>query len=107
MLGGVSVEVVDNKALDRYEVRVDGVLAGVATYGLRGERITIFHTEVDPEYEGHGVGTQLAKSALDDVAARGLELNPRCPFIAAYVREHPDLYLDLVAERLREQVMAG
>lgn len=103
----MSVEVNDNKELDRYEVRVDGDLAGFAQYRLDGERITIFHAEVDREYEGKGVGGQLAKSALDDVRARGLELNPRCPFIAAYVRRNPDPYLDIVVEGLRDNVMAG
>jgi predicted GNAT family acetyltransferase len=86
---------------------VDGELAGIAQYRLRGNRITIFHTEVDLAYEGHGVGTELARSALDDVAARGLELNPSCPFIAAYVRAHPDPYLSVVAEPLRAKVMSG
>ncbi len=103
----MSVEVSDNKQLRRYEVRVDGELAGFAQYRLEGDRITIFHAEVDPEYEGHGVGSQLAKTTLEDVAARELELNPRCPFIAAYVRQHPDLYLDLVAGPLRDRVMKG
>jgi uncharacterized protein len=103
----VSVEVSDNKDVSRYEVRVDGELAGFAQYRLEGDRVTIYHAEVDPEYEGHGVGTQLAKTTLDDIAARELELNPRCPFIAAYVRQHPDPYLDLVAEPLRDRVMAG
>lgn len=103
----MSVEVADNPDLSRYEVRVDGELAGFAQYRLRDGRITIFHAEVDPAYEGRGVGSQLASSALADVRARALELVPRCPFIAGYVRRHPDLYLDLVAEPLREQVMAG
>jgi predicted GNAT family acetyltransferase len=103
----VSVDVADNRELARYEVRVDGQLAGFAQYRLAEDRITIFHAEVDPDYEGQGIGSQLAKSALDDVAARGLELNPRCPFIAGYVRRHPDPYLGIVAGPLRERVMAG
>jgi hypothetical protein len=102
----VSVEVVDSPDLGRYEARVDGELAGFAQYRVEGRRITIFHAEVDPAFEGRGVGSQLAKEALDDVGRQGLELVPRCPFIAAYVRRHPDPYLGLVAEPLREQVMA-
>ena len=93
--------------LSRYEVRVDGELAGFAQYRLKGGRITIFHAEVEPSHEGKGVGSELAKSALADVRDRGLELVPRCPFISRYVRRHADLYLDLVAEPLREQVLTG
>lgn len=103
----MDVAVADNAELSRYEVRVDGELAGFAQYRVQGERVTIFHAEVDPAHEGKGVGSQLAKSALADVRARGLELIPRCPFISDYVRRHPDRYLDLVPERLRERVMGS
>jgi hypothetical protein len=103
----VGNEVIDNPAQERYEARVDGALAGFILYRLDGERITMVHTEVDPDYEGHGVGSELAKVALADVRERGLELMPQCPFIADYVRRHPDGYLDLVPESLRATVLSG
>ena len=90
-----TVEVVDNPAEDRYEVRVDGKLAGAAYYHLRPGRIVFLHTEVDPSYEGHGVGSRLAMEALDEARSKGLRVVPRCPFVARYIREHPD-YQDLV-----------
>lgn len=102
----MGLDVIDNPKLSRYEVRVDDELAGFAQYRVQGDRITIFHAEVDPAHEGKGVGSQLAKSALADVRERGLELIPSCPFISGYVRRHADLYLDLVAAPLRERVMA-
>jgi predicted GNAT family acetyltransferase len=46
--------------------------------------------------EGTGVGSQLVRGALDDLRVRGLRLVPLCPFVAAYVRRHPE-YADLVA----------
>jgi hypothetical protein len=103
----VTVQVRYNTALARYEARVGADLAGFAQYRTEGRRMTIYHTEVDPAFEGQGVGSQLAKAALDDVRARGLELVPRCPFIAAYIRRHSEDYLDLVAEPLREELMAA
>jgi uncharacterized protein len=106
MLGCMSVELSDNPELNRYEVRVDGELIGFAQYRIEDAEITIFHTEVDAAHQRQGVGSQLAKHALDDVRERGLELAPTCPFIAAYVRRHADLYLDVVAEPLRERVLA-
>jgi predicted GNAT family acetyltransferase len=53
------------------------------------------HTEVLPAFEGRGVGSALAKGALDAVRAEGSSVEPRCPFIAAYIRRHP-AYADLV-----------
>jgi hypothetical protein len=89
------VEVVDNNAEERYEALVDGTPAGSAFYHLRPGRIVFLHTEVDPSYEGHGVGSRLAKTALDDARSKGLRVVARCPFIARYIREH-DEYQDLV-----------
>lgn len=101
----MATEVRDNPQESRYELLVDERLAGVARYRLDGERITMYHTEVEREYEGRGLGAELARDALDDVRRRGLVLVPRCPFIAAYVRRHPDEYLDLVMPSLRDKLM--
>ena len=98
---------VDNPELDRYEVRVDGELVGFAQYRIQGERMTIFHVEVDAAHERRGIGSQLARDALADVRRRGLELVPRCPVVASYVQRNADLYLDLVPEPLREKLIAG
>ena len=54
------------------------------------------HTDVAPKWEGKGVGSTLVQGALDDVRARGLKVQPICPFVAAYIRRHPE-YQDLVA----------
>jgi predicted GNAT family acetyltransferase len=100
----VAIEVRDNPGESRYDVLVDGALAGFARYRLHRDRITFFHTEVDPAREGQGVGSTLARDALDHVRHRGLEVVPLCPFIAAFVRDHADEYLDLVVPAMRERI---
>jgi hypothetical protein len=92
---GKDAVVCDNPAVGRYELFVDGELAGLAVYTLSGDTMTIPHTEVQPRYEGRGLGARLAKFALDDARRRGLRVVPRCPFIAAYIERHPE-YADLV-----------
>ena len=82
----------------RYEVTVDGALAGHADYHDNGEVRVFVHTEVDDAYEGQGVGSALAKGALEDVRASGRTLVPRCPFIAAYIERHPE-YAGLVSSQ--------
>lgn len=84
------IGVVDNPAEDRYEIRVDGELAGVAEYRDRGGRRIFVHTVIDDAFAGRGLGNRLAAGALDDAIGRGLPIVPRCPFIRAYLERHPD-----------------
>ena len=92
-------EVTDNADAHRYELHIGGELAGIALYRSGPGRIVFTHTEVMPAFEGHGVGGRLAKAALDDARRQGLQVVPQCPFIAEYIRRHPD-YEDLL-ERSR------
>jgi uncharacterized protein len=91
-----TIRVADNPDEQRYEVIVDGALGGFAQYRLLPGRIVFTHTEVDDAYEGHGVGSTLVRTALDDVRSRGLQVTPLCPFVRAYIEQHPE-YQDLVA----------
>lgn len=97
----MAVSIEDRPDDDRYEARVEGELAGILTYHRHGQRITLVHTEVDDAFEGQGVGKELAVHALDAARAAGLEVIPSCPFVAEYVRRHPDRYADLVPESRR------
>ena len=85
-----TVEVVDAPDQSRYQALVDGKVAGFAAYRLRGERLVLTHTEVDPAYEGRGVGSALAREALEDIRRRGVVAVVQCPFISAYLRRHPE-----------------
>jgi hypothetical protein len=88
-------DVRDNKARHRFEIDADGTTAFV-TYSLANGVLTFLHEKVPPEAAGHGVGSALAKGALDLVRADRLKMVPKCPFMAAYVRKHPE-YNDLLA----------
>ncbi|MFK4731443.1 GNAT family N-acetyltransferase [Agromyces mediolanus] len=79
----------------RYEIRSGGAVAGFAIYRREGGRTTFTHTIVKPEYEGQGLGSRLARFALDDTVARGERIVPECPFIRAYLERHPE-YADSV-----------
>ena len=100
---GVQITVRDNPDEQRYEARTGEGLA-VLYYGVDGQRITLIHTEVPPELEGRGIGGKLARYALDDARARGLQVIPVCPFVVAYLRRHPD-QMDVVAPDARSHVM--
>jgi predicted GNAT family acetyltransferase len=92
---GDGYEIVDNAAEHRYEAWLDGEAAGLIEYIDEDGWLVIDHTEVFEAFEGKGVASRLAKAALDDVRARGLYINPQCPFVSSYIRRHPE-YRDLV-----------
>jgi predicted GNAT family acetyltransferase len=90
------VQVTDNPGESRFEARVDGELAGFADYRTAEDLITFTHTEVSDAFEGQGVGSALARGALDAVRADGTRrVLPRCAFIRGWIDKHPD-YQDLV-----------
>jgi uncharacterized protein len=101
----MATDVRDVPERDRYEVTVDGELAGFAQYReVDGARV-FTHTEVFDAYEGQGVGSALAQGALDDVRASGRRVVALCPFIAEYIRRHDD-YADLVDPALDARMRA-
>ena len=90
------VVVTNHRDEKRYEARLDGELAGFAEYQLTDELIVFTHTEVDPRFEGQGVGSALARFALDEVRDAGdRKVMPLCPFIKGWIARHRE-YVPLV-----------
>jgi uncharacterized protein len=89
--------VTDNPRASRYELWLGTTRAGFIEYRAEPGRVLLVHTEVDPAFEGQGLGERLVAGALEDLRARGLKLVPRCSFVRAYLRRHPDQD-DLVAD---------
>lgn len=87
--------VADDEAHHRYLLTVDGEEAGSAHYRRDGDTVVIEHTVVDTDRREKGLGTELARGALEDIRRHGRRLVPQCPFIAAFVDRHPQ-YADLV-----------
>jgi predicted GNAT family acetyltransferase len=68
-----AVAVLDVLERSRFEVRVDGELAGFAEYRLRPPLIAFTHTLIDPRFEGQGLATHLIRAALSEARSAGLE----------------------------------
>jgi predicted GNAT family acetyltransferase len=85
----MSIEVTDHDEAGRYEVRVDGELAGFADRTLRDGLIVLPHTVVDPAFRGRGLAAHLVRRALDDARAQGLSVVPSCWYVAQYIDDHP------------------
>ena len=95
MTEDAQIVVVDAPERRRFEVSVDGEPAGSLVYRLRPGLIALIHTEVDERFEGRGLGGRLARFALEQARATGLEVLPFCPFVNEWMKRHPD-FDDLV-----------
>lgn len=85
-----NLQVIHNAAASRFEMDIQGKKA-LINYQKRGEdTYNLYHAEVPPEFEGRGYGSHLVKGALEQIKAEGKKFIPMCPFIAAFVRRHPE-----------------
>lgn len=92
-------EVTDNAERSRFELRIGDKVA-YSDYQHVGQAVMISHTEVPQGLEGQGVGGALVRGTLERLRARGLAVIPICPFVAAYIRKHPE-YRELVPPKQR------
>lgn len=91
----MALEVVDNPARSRYELRDDGHLVGFTEYHERDGVLVFPHTVITQPKRRAGYGGTLVRAALDDVRAKGRRIVADCPFVARFVDEHPE-YADLL-----------
>lgn len=90
----LNYELIDNTEAKRFEIHVDGQIAFedydffTTSQGEKG--IEYKHTEVPKELGGRGIASYLAKSILDDAAAKGLRVKPTCPYVKSYIDKHPE-----------------
>lgn len=94
--GGGEIRVTDNQAERCYEAHIGRDLVGTTTYHLQSGLLTLLHTEVEPAFEGQGVGSRLVAAVLDDARERDLAVLPVCPFVRTYLQRHPQPGLRLV-----------
>jgi predicted GNAT family acetyltransferase len=79
----------NNKSKNRFELEIDDHVAFV-DYALSSGSIALLHTEVPKELGGRGVGSILAKAVLENIRTQGLKVEPRCEFLAGYIKKHPE-----------------
>jgi predicted GNAT family acetyltransferase len=88
------MEIQNNQARSRFECEVEGHTPFL-TYQQKSRSLALLHTDVPAELEGRGVGSSLARAALEHAREHGLQVLPYCPFVKSYIERHPE-YADLV-----------
>jgi predicted GNAT family acetyltransferase len=85
----------DNRVAQRFEMDLGGKTAFVS-YRRKDQILTLLHIEVPAEFQGRGLGTQLAHDVLELVRAEGARVVALCPFIRIYIARHAE-FRDLLA----------
>lgn len=99
------IEVKDVHERSRYEILVDGTVAGF-THHVPYEGALIFdHTVINEEFAGQGLASKLVRAALDDVRAQQGRIVPKCAYVVGWLEKHPD-YDDLVDHDLVARILA-
>jgi uncharacterized protein len=96
----VQSEVRENATEHRFELWIGDELAGTSVYEGDGPTLPFVHTEIEPRFEGQGLGSTLIRASLDAVRERGGSVLPHCPFVQHFIEKH-DEYLDLVPQERR------
>jgi uncharacterized protein len=96
----------DNPSKHRFELIAEDKVVGFADYRPTGNAVTLLHTEIEDGHEGKGYGSVLARQVLDEMRSRNSQVIPVCPFMAGYIRKHPE-YLDLVDPKNQGSLQSG
>ncbi|MCI4668524.1 MAG: N-acetyltransferase [Bacteroidia bacterium] len=89
------VQVINKPDESRFVIEAEGHVAFLE-YVERTSMIVFPHTVVPTELEGIGYGKMLAEAALGWAKEKGKKIVPTCPFVASYIRRHPE-YKPMVA----------
>ena len=98
MKSRLRADVRHNAPRSRYEITVDGRVAGFAEYTRHGDTVFFPHTEIEPSMRNRGLGAELVRGALDDLRARGNTVVAQCWYVAEFIDRHTE-YADLLAQK--------
>lgn len=77
----MEVQQINNEDKGYFKAVEDGKEAGKMTYSWAGEtKFIIDHTEVNPEFNGKGVGKKMVIAAVEYARENNLKIIPLCPF---------------------------
>jgi predicted GNAT family acetyltransferase len=84
-----STELRDNVAESRFEMDL-GEEVAFLEYQRGADGLHLLHTEVPVALRGRGAGSRLVRAVLDRARAEGTAVIPKCPFVKAFLKKHPE-----------------
>jgi uncharacterized protein len=68
---------------------------GEMEINIKGEVMTVYHTEVSPKAEGKGLAKKLLATMVDHARKNALKVIALCPFVHAQFKRRPEEYADV------------
>jgi len=88
-------EVVLGNVRGEIQLFSDDKQAGKMDISVIGNKLTVYHTEVNPEYEGRGFAKILLEKLVAYARENDLMIVPLCPYVHAQFKRHPEEYNDV------------
>jgi len=85
----MDLQIFRNEEAGEFQTEVEGHRAFIE-YKLAQGRIYLTHTEVPKVLGGRGIGSSLVEGVLEQIEEANEVLFPLCPFVASYIRKHPE-----------------
>lgn len=74
-----------------FKISDEGKQGGIMTYSMARDVMIIDHTEVDPAFEGKGLGKKLVFAAVAYARENNLKIKPLCPFANAVFKRTEEI----------------
>ena len=69
--------------------------AGKMDIAVTNHKLFVYHTEVDPQYEGRGFAKILLEKLVSHARSNALKIVPLCPYVNMQFKRHPESYSDV------------
>ena len=78
-----------------FEIKKDGEVMAEMAFGIQGQNLTVYHTEVSGDLKGKGIASKLLDTMVSYARKNSLKVIPLCPYVLAQFKRRPDEYADI------------
>ena len=87
---------IDDDGIGLFYIMEEGELIGEMGISIKGNEMTVHHTEVLPQAQGKGLSTELLNSMVAFARENKLQVIPMCSYVQAQFKRHPEDYKDVI-----------
>jgi predicted GNAT family acetyltransferase len=80
----------------------NGEQVGEMVIGVNDKNLTVYHTEIMPQAEGHGLAAKLLETMVAYAREHHLMVIPLCAYVHAQFKKHPETYADIWQKQTNE-----